>query len=491
MITTKDTKLNKTRVAVLGDIYKKYSSSVSVEMFNTYMEDLSLPTISYQELTNMVNYLSKASVDDPLFILYNNIKSDRMSLKDVTNNKQPESYEIHTETGNILNLTGVQLDKINAVKKEYIKKNGNIPWGKIRKNFKNKGIDFTISPELIKVLEAREKQVHKTPKVTRTDTQEVVDQTFSDEVSKLSYHTRQLQNEKRELGKQRRELNDDLIWRNKLISAIPDKINLIVPHELPVRREGSTLVVCLSDLHIGLKTKDYDLAKLKMNLVSYVADIEAQVKKDKVAKIEIVGLGDFIEGAYLHATQLHELEFGFGEQVATAIQVVLDLIGYVRQIGLPTSFVAISGNHDRSNEANKKDNLPTDSIVDIICAIVKSNAEDLDITYIEPVSKLRHLETINGTNVCFVHGDRDKVQNKDIVAKLSEYMDANIDVVVAGHLHSYWMNNVGYNKYVIQSSSMFNGNSYSDALGVRSTPGQCMIEISTDGVVTPIFVPLV
>lgn len=479
--------MNKVRVAVLADIYKKYSKTVSLSLFNTYMRDLNLPAVEMDELNRLVAGLAKQDTDSELLHIYNNVKKDQLSLKDVVDGKSPIIYDITTEQGDNYELRDTDLDKIIALKNKFIAKNGNIPWGKIKKMCKQSSLEFEVTPEFLRLLDMREADLKQLPKTTQKSPDELIGKLFENETAKLDYHTREIQNEKREYNKLRRELNDDLIWRKQILKAIPDMINLIVPHELPVRREGSTLVVCLSDLHIGLKTKDYDLAKLKMDLVSYVADIKAQVNKDKVAKIEIVGLGDFIEGAYLHATQLHELEFEFGEQVATAIQVVLDFIGYVRQIGLPTSFVAISGNHDRSNEANKKDSLPTDSIVDIICAIVKSNAEDLDITYIEPVSKLRHLETINGTNVCFVHGDRDKVQNKDIVAKLSEYMDANIDVVVAGHLHSYWMNNVGYNKYVIQSSSMFNGNSYSEALGVRSTPGQCMIEISTDGVVTPIF----
>lgn len=493
MITTKDTKLNKTRVAVLGDIYKKYSSSVSVEMFNTYMEDLSLPTISYQELTNMINYLSKAPVDDPLFILYNNIKSDRMSLKDVTNNKQPETYEIHTEMGDVLNLTGVQLDKINAVKKEYIKKNGNIPWSKIRKNFKNKGIDFTISPELIKVLEAREKQVHKTPKVTRTDTQEVVDQTFSNEVSKLSYHTRQLQNEKRELGKQRRELNDDLIWRNKLISAIPKTIAIPPVPEIkaiPRSKEGNQLVVGLSDLHTGLKTSEYDSGVAYNRLTTYAAIISQYCKSNKVEQIYVVGLGDYIEGAYLHATQLHEIEFGLGEQVTKAMELLIHFFTTLtKEVKLPISWVGISGNHDRSNEANKKDNLLGDSVVDILNALIKEKAPELGITYIEPQTKVRHLLKINNANIALIHGDLDKLQNKDIIAKLTSYFNDRVDSIMGGHLHSFWMNNYGYNQFVVQSSSLFDGNSYSDGLGVTSSPGQIFLSITNDtSKITPHFV---
>ena len=62
-----------------------------------------------------------------------------------------------------------------------------------------------------------------------------------------------------------------------------------------------------------------------------------------------------------------------------------------------------------------------------------------------------------------------------------------MDTVVAGHLHSFWVNNVGKNQFILQSSSAFNGNSYSDGLGVKSQPGQFMIEVDQDGRVTPIF----
>lgn len=479
--------MNKVRVAVLADIYKKYSKTVSLSLFNTYMRDLNLPAVEMDELNRLVAGLAKQDTDSELLHIYNNVKKDQLSLKDVVGGKSPIIYDITTEQGDNYELRDVDLDKIIALKNKFIAKNGNIPWGKIKKMCKQSSLEFEVTPEFLRLLDMREADLKQLPKTTQKSSDELIGKLFENETAKLDYHTREIQNEKREYNKLRRELNDDLIWRKQILKAIPDKINLIVPHELPIRREGSTLVVCLSDLHIGLKTKDYDLAKLKMDLVSYVADIEAQVKKDKVAKIEIVGLGDFIEGAYLHATQLHELEFDFGEQVATAIQVVLDFIGYVRQIGLPTSFVAISGNHDRSNGANKKDNLLGDSIAVVISEVVKANAEDLDITYLEPTTKIRHVQNINGTTFAFVHGDADRVQNKDIIAKLSNFFDAKIDTVVAGHLHSYWVNNMGKNQFILQSSSAFNGNSYSDGLGVRSQPGQFMIEVDTKGNVTPIF----
>lgn len=479
--------MNKVRVAVLADIYKKYSKTVSLSLFNTYMRDLNLPAVEMDELNKLVAGLAKQGTDSELLHIYNNVKKDQLSLKDVVDGKSPIIYDITTEQGDNYELRDTDLDKIIALKNKFIAKNGNIPWGKIKKMCKQSSLEFEVTPEFIRLLDMREADLKQLPKTTQKSSDELIGRLFENETAKLDYHTREIQNEKREYNKLRRELNDDLIWRKQILKAIPDMINLIVPHELPARREGSTLVVCLSDLHIGLKTKDYDLAKLKMDLVSYVADIEAQVKKDKVAKIEIVGLGDFIEGAYLHATQLHELEFEFGEQVAKAIQVVLDFIGYIRQIGLPTSFVAISGNHDRSNEANKKDNLLGDSIIDIVNSVVKSNADDLDITYVEPTTKIRHIENINGTTLTFVHGDQDRVQNKDIISKLSNFFDTKVDTVVAGHLHSFWVNNVGKNQFILQSSSAFNGNSYSDGLGVKSQPGQFMIEVDQDGRVTPIF----
>ena len=457
------------------------------------MKDLSLPTVDLDELNRLVAGLSKADIDSELLQIYNNVKQDQLSLKEVVDGRTPVIYDVTTEQGDNYKLRDIDLDKIIALKNKFIAKNGNIPWGKIKKLCKQSNLEFEVTPEFLRLLDTREADLKQLPKATQKSSNELIGNLFKDETSKLDYQVRAIQNEKREYNKIRRDLNDDLIFRKQILSSIPDKINIIEPSKLPLRREGSTLVVCLSDLHIGLETRDsrgmlnYNLDKLKMQLVSYVADIKAQVEKDKVAKIVIAGLGDFIEGAYLHATQLHELEFEFGEQVATAIQVVLDFIGYVRNIGLPTSFVSISGNHDRSNEANKKDSLPGDSIVEIINSIVEKNADKLGIEYIKPITKTRHLLKINGTNVALIHGDLDKLTDKGLLDKLSSFFNDKVDSVVAGHLHSFWLNNVGQNQFLMQSSSAFNGNSYSENLGLKSQPGQLMIEIDKDDRLTPIF----
>lgn len=453
------------------------------------MSELDLPQLTNLELTRLVNHLSDTSISDELLTLYNNVKEGQMTVAQVLADNKPTMYYVNDEDGTTYKLSATDLDKVIALKDSFIGKNGNIPWGKLNKLLKDKHIDFKATPATLILLETREKDLKELPEVTKTKTSQIIDSAFKDETAKLGYQTRQMQNKKRELNKKHREFYDDVAFREALMSNIPKVLKL----HTPVKRsepnpDGGTLIVGLSDLHVGLKTKDYDYAILQKRLDSYVTRIETHCVVNGTREIIIAGLGDFIEGAYLHATQLHELEFDFGEQVSKAITLVFDFIEKVRDIGLKTSYTSISGNHDRSNGANKKDNLYGDSIVKILNSLVKEKASDLDITYIEPTEKIRTLLQINGTNICLVHGDVDRVQSKDIIAKLSDYLDNQVDVVLAGHLHSFWMNNVGYNKYVVQSSSAFNGNSYSESLGVRSTPGQVMLNIAKDGMVTPKFV---
>lgn len=128
-------------------------------------------------------------------------------------------------------------------------------------------------------------------------------------------------------------------------------------------------------------------------------------------------------------------------------------------------------------------------MVDILNALIKEKAPELGITYIEPQTKVRHLLKINNANIALVHGDLDKLQNKNIIAKLTGYFNDRVDSIMGGHLHSFWMNNYGYNQFVVQSSSLFDGNSYSDGLGVTSSPGQIFLSIANDtSKITPHFV---
>lgn len=470
-------------MAILGDISNKYHNQVTLKVYNQYLKEAGLKQENLESLRTLIKRLSQLPKDDEVYLLYEGLKSGETSLTAVMDNNYFDKEVVTNDSDEDYYLSNHDLDDIIELKNQYLHKSGNIPWATIQRLLKPKGIVFKATPAVLKQLDNREATLAGLPLIVGKHSLDL--DSFEQDEAKLDYHTRQLQNAKRDYNKLRRELNDDLLFRKQLINAIPKHIDCNPVEPNVTYEENNVLVVFLSDLHIGLKTEDYNVSILEQRLSDYVDQIKLELLTHKISRIEIIGLGDFIEGAYLHATQLYELEFGFGEQVAKALELTLSFIESVQAMHKPVSFTAISGNHDRANEANKKDNLAGDSIVDIINSTVQLHAKELGITFNKPTTKCRHLLQVNNTNIACVHGDLDRLASPNLMSKLSSYFNHKVDTVVGGHLHSFSMTSLGLNQYVVQSSSAFNGNSYSDALGVKATPGQVMLLVSEDGTINP------
>lgn len=403
-------------------------------------------------------------------------KNKRLSFT----NKKGEHVELSPEL----------LEKAVALKLEFQRVNGSCSWGKLAKILRDEGYSGIDNSENFRVAVRRyQKKIGKLPtQEHRTDLQI---KALKERIGELNLQKRDLQNTKREFNKLKRVIDDKFLWEQRLYESVPKVLN---PEQFKrdskavSSEKGDTLIVCLSDLHIGLKTATYDYATLKNNISQYLDYIDKYIKFKQIKQIFVIGLGDFIEGAYLHTTQLYELEFDFSTQVGKMLNLILGFLSSLPK-DIPVSFTAIPGNHDRSNAPNKKDNLFGDSVITILNMLVKNQDKVLGINYINPTTVARHLIKVNGVNIVCVHGDLDHLKDNGVISKLSAFFNERVDVVVGGHLHSFYMRTLGKNQYIIQSSSAFPGNSYSDSLGVKNTPGQVMLDINKDGLVIPIFVP--
>lgn len=482
----KNTK-DKDIIVVLGDLAKRYTQ-VSLGLVNHQLHSFGLDSITKDKLDTISKKVSEGDE------LYKKVKSGNLRLEDYfTDNVTPLPKVVSyiDDKGFEHGITLEQLDRFINIKDEYEKAySGNTAWNKIEKRCALLGIDVENTKSFTDLVKWREFELGKTPSIISHSSvyADDIDKGFEKEIGKLNLKNRDTQNHTRDFNRVKRELTDQYLFRQQLLKAIPATLNIKDLPKIKKVKGGETLVVTVSDIHVGLKTANYNYETLKNRMSYYRSQVADYVSCHKVSNIIIAGLGDLIEGAYMHATQLYELEFGMGEQVSHVLSLILDFVSSVRKLGINTSYVAISGNHDRLNGLSKKDNLLGDSVVDIINAIIESKSKELGIKYIKPATKVRHLLTINGTNIVLVHGDIDKLQDKTIISKLSSFFNKKVDTVIAGHLHSFWLTTLGFNQYLIQTSSSFDGNSYSDKLGVKNTPGQIMLSINQAGIITPHFI---
>lgn len=476
--------------AILGDIARKHSS-INIQLLNYVLNTLNMESISSKSLNNYLDVLKNKGSE---YELYSKIKSGNLNLSEYLDSEDdtPTCLSFLDESGLETQISLSNLDRMIYLKQEYEKGYaGTIPWTKLKKKCSSLGFQIANTESFRELMVVRENKINTIPKAVQNTKQyhKDLNDVFETEIGKLNIKNRSAQNNTRLFNRLKRNLTDEHIFRQQLLESIPKFINIGSLPKVKNNKGGQTLLVSVSDIHVGLKTKDYNYKVLKLRMSYYVNQVKRYVANNKVSHIIVAGLGDLIEGAYMHNTQLYELEFGMGEQVSKALTLLLSFVIAIRKLGVKTSYVAVSGNHDRENGANKKDNLFGDSIVDIINAIIEEKSKDLNINYITPDTKVRHLLSINGTNIALVHGDLDRLQDKALISKLSSFFNKKVDSVVAGHLHSFYLSTLGYNQYLIQTSSAFDGNSYSDKLGVKNTPGQLMVSIDTKGRINPIFIP--
>lgn len=481
---------------ILGDIYHHYGNQVTVGLFNQYMDEFGYRRTDSDSLQNIINMVKDLDDNSTLLNLYNQVKEGKLSFKEALGGNNPIDYTVTDDYGNETNFSDKQLDLINATKKQYLRQNGNIPWGKIKRQLKEKGLEFKVTPALLKLLEAREQDVHDTPKPLQNDSDSVVDSMFNDDIAKMGFHRRALQNTKRELSKWERDLNDVSIFRAQTLKAIPDALELDLDFPKPqIADKGNQMIVGLSDLHIGAKVdipqvNQYSMEIAQARLDQYVQKIANFVSFYKPNKIYIEDLGDSIENVYMRKNdQSFSVEADLATQQAQAIKQIINFIVKVRSLGVPVEFTSIGGNHDRSN-GNKKELVEGDSFATVLNTVIEQLAQDkegLDVA--QPDHIYRHVIYPNGSPIKLVHGDYDKLSDDNILAKLSLLDDVNYKALVGGHFHSANIREL-MGGFVVQAGSLIGPTSYSENLKARSSVSQSILVVEPDGSIIPNIIKL-
>lgn len=455
-------------------LYGKTHSEINLDDFNELVESLGFsPLPSEEDIVLLLNDLKEGSKEYEEYLKYKSGEGDPIELlisrhKFIDNNGT--TFKMDTEDI-------IKLIKILQTNQEL--KNGNFNVKQFNKAAKNIN-GFRESEDLLEyIFDIVDRLSTARAFINDSDNQvHYVNSSSFDIISRLNMKQRELQNLSRKYNKLKRETLDSKLLQDKAISELKN-IKLSKPIKIKknnCNNDSETLLVGLSDIHVGLKTSDFNKDILKSRLNDYVVHISNYIDTHNVSNVIIVNIGDSIENIYMHLNQMSSVELNLSEQVAMAIKYIVEFIQDVRHLGIKTSYVGIAGNHDRLNP-NIKQNIVGDGVNTIINAYLKANQDIMDINYIESDSTIRTLLSINGINIAVTHGDYDKVNKPDIISKLSEYFNKKVDIVLSGHLHNLLIKTLGNNQYVLQSGSMFTGNPYSDSLGVTANASQIMIGI--------------
>ncbi|AIS73924.1 DNA polymerase [Lactobacillus phage Ldl1] len=391
---------------------------------------------------------------------------------------------------------------------EIQKDQGKANWKKIVKMLKADGFKDVVQSEGFR--QAVKNYQRKTGKLPRREDFEQSSLTLR--LGELSQAKRELQNERREFNKLKRELLDESLFRKELEKGMREAINnfeanwyihqqngfndseglKVVKNKQNSDDNNDALVVSLSDWHIGCKFKtnynEFNFDIVTSLVTEYLNKIEELIDGLGIKNVLLLNLGDTIEHVYMrNFSQSFEAEFDFSTQQAKAIELVSR---FIKQLCLDYpqiqfAYSAVSGNHDRMN-SNKKEVIYGDSFQTILNLFLK-NLPLKNFEVIEQDSPVKGSINFNGVNIAFEHGDKLNLNNRNILATVSQRDGKIYDALLVGHLHHYQV--IENNGLFVMSGSLKGKDTYSESLNLKADRSQACLLIRNKKI-TPLMIRL-
>ena len=210
-------------------------------------------------------------------------------------------------------------------------------------------------------------------------------------------------------------------------------------HDIPDIDGNSSLLVCLSDLHIGQTFNSFwgsyntDIAKKRLN--EYLGEVIKIGKVHNSKDVHICSIGDQISGAIHTTIQITNKE-NVIEQVKFAIELISSFAYELTKHFENVYFYDVSGNHSRLNP-NKDLTLRDERLDNLIgwsvCGLMKHIENFHDMTH------RKFDDTIAEANICgknylLIHGDMDSI-NKTGIGNLVTMLGFCPEYIVCGHIH--------------------------------------------------------
>lgn len=361
-----------------------------------------------------------------------------------------------------------------------------VSWNQLRKRCKDNDLVFSPSKDFKSLILHHLDVIKESPKQSLSPKQEqMVRKAFGSELGETLIHKRYTQNRNRELNKLQRNLTDNVIFKRLLLEAVqePIKVSDYKP-AISFKPKDNTVVVVLSDWHLGAKIdltgNAYNKKIAEQRIATLFEASVKHIKEKQPNKVLIVNLGDLIENVQMRKNQAFSIELSLAQQIKFASE---QQTNFVRHLAtafpkIEFSFTELEGNHDRF-APSKKDELPQDGVSLIGRTFVQLGCKDLkNVKVFDPDNEYRYLADINGHKLLFVHGDRDKLADSNILGKLSTFERQPLDALIGGHLHSIQIREQGNDQFVCQAGSLIGPSDYSESLGVTSSPSQLLIDVS-------------
>lgn len=258
-------------------------------------------------------------------------------------------------------------------------------------------------------------------------------------------------------------------------------------HDIPNINGESSLLVCLSDLHIGQTFDSFwgsyntDIAKRRLN--EYLEEIIKIGKTHNSKSVHICSIGDQISGSIHSTIQITNKE-NVIEQVKLAIEYISSFAYELTKHFENVYFYEVSGNHSRLNP-NKDLTLRDERLDNLIgwsvCGLLKHIDNFYDMTHRKFDNTIAEAN-IYGKNYLLIHGDMDSI-NKTGVGNLVTMLGFCPEYIICGHKHTPAMNE--FNGIRVYQSGSIPGGGCDHTVSHRMSgkPSQTVLVCNSKGVI--------
>lgn len=282
----------------------------------------------------------------------------------------------------------------------------------------------------------------------------------------------------------RRSLRDDarVEYMNDII-----KESILKLQDLPMIEFNPTedidnnveAVMLFSDLHIGLEVNNffnvYNVEIAKKRVAKYVDDTIYLCKKNNVKRLNILNLGDLINGN-LRTTARIENNEDVIEQVMIASEIMSEALNKLQEAAPEVIYRSCSDNHSRVTP-NFKENIEKENYFRLIDFYLEARLKDSNIQFCHDNLDidLGLFELMNGKKAVFSHGHRENINT--IVQGFMGAVRGYIDYVFVGHFHESKMKSFQGAK-VFVNSSICGPDNYAQSKRLYGTAEQTLLIIN-------------
>ena len=343
--------------------------------------------------------------------------------------------------------------------------------------------------------------------------EDVFSKQISDEYSKdildrkreLEKIKTQIQTEKIELNKWKREEARDELLVEKIVKAIKetpiikpeitetknyikDIENNIVKIDFEDNKYNErAYILAFGDAHFGTELTIYGLNDEVLNYYSpevfysrmdiLLLKVKDLIKRENIKKLYVYDMGDAIDGI-LRVSQLMKLRYGV---VESAVRYAKYLAGWLLELSqyVDISFQMCEGNHSEIRHLGQpKGSFKMDNMGKVIFEIIRIYLDEIDSIEIKTNKTGMIYENILGYNIVGFHGESKNMEKT--LRDFSSIYNVDIDLLIAGHLHHSYSEAVGFAKDVVRTPSIIGVDDFSLKLAKVSDPGATLMVLEKD-----------